>query len=323
MKYILLLSFLLFNSLLYSQGIYFSEPLSTSVYETGQYGSAGIAYDYYHENGMVVYDYYAQIRYPDGHWSNWQHGETGGWWVTKAGTYEIQGKAWAATIEYPNPQWYYRWAFSFTVTDNYAPANPSNLSASLPNGNPPNYVHPFITWNANSEEDLSGYKVYREKDNEGWSLIATVTTNSYTDIDVIGPIQFSKFTYKVKAFDINNNYSGYSNEDYIYGYKIDKVNAGTGKENINQVPDEFSLLQNYPNPFNPTTEIQYGIKEDGFVVLKVYNMLGKEVANLVNEAKVAGYYTVQFNASNLPSGIYITSLRINDQFLNKKIMLLK
>ena len=80
---------------------------------------------------------------------------------------------------------------------------------------------------------------------------------------------------------------------------------------------------NYPNPFNPTTNINYQIKEKGFVSLKVYDMLGREVANLVNENQEAGQYSVIFNAANLPSGVYIYSLRVNDFVQNNKMTLLK
>ena len=208
----------------------------------------------------------------------------------------------------------------FYVVDNTAPANPANLSVSS-TGEPPNYSHPVVTWDANSEADFSGYNVYRQKDNESWITIATVTTNSYTDSDILVPIQYSKFTYKVKAFDINGNYSGYSNEDYIYGYKINKTNEGTEEEKIDQLPDEFSLSQNYPNPFNPSTEITYKILEDDFVNITVYNTIGQEVVVLVNQYQAAGEHIIQFNAENLPSGIYIYKLK-SGRFIDVKKMIL-
>jgi hypothetical protein len=86
---------------------------------------------------------------------------------------------------------------------------------------------------------------------------------------------------------------------------------------------DYKLDQNYPNPFNPTTSINYQVKDKGFVSLKVYDMLGREVANLVNENQEAGQYSVTFNATNLPSGVYIYSIRVNDFFQNNKMTLLK
>lgn len=83
------------------------------------------------------------------------------------------------------------------------------------------------------------------------------------------------------------------------------------------------LLQNYPNPFNPTTTISYQIKERGLVQLKVYDILGKEVAILVNEEKSPGSYLVKFDGSNLPSSVYMYSLRVNNFIQNRKMILLK
>jgi len=82
-------------------------------------------------------------------------------------------------------------------------------------------------------------------------------------------------------------------------------------------------MQNYPNPFNPSTQIKYSIPKDGQVTLKVYNMLGQEVATLVNQQQQAGNYTVNFNASRLASGIYMYRIQSGSFSLTKKMTLLK
>lgn len=87
--------------------------------------------------------------------------------------------------------------------------------------------------------------------------------------------------------------------------------------------DKFILHQNYPNPFNPNTTISFSIPETDFVQLKVFDMLGEEVVTLVNESKSPGNYSVHFNAADLPSGIYIYSLRVNGQVQNRKMLLIK
>jgi 5'-nucleotidase len=88
-------------------------------------------------------------------------------------------------------------------------------------------------------------------------------------------------------------------------------------------PVEFALEQNYPNPFNPATTINYSIPEAGNVEMKVYDILGNEVANLVNEAKAPGNYSAMFDASSLASGIYIYTLRANNFVQTKKMILIK
>ncbi|MDP4192075.1 MAG: T9SS type A sorting domain-containing protein, partial [Bacteroidota bacterium] len=83
------------------------------------------------------------------------------------------------------------------------------------------------------------------------------------------------------------------------------------------------LAQNYPNPFNPSTSIKYSIPQNSMVSLKVYDILGKEVASLVNEQKSAGSYEVNFNANSLSAGMYIYELKAGNFTQTKKMMLIK
>ena len=89
------------------------------------------------------------------------------------------------------------------------------------------------------------------------------------------------------------------------------------------IPTEDKLVQNYPNPFNPSTEIKYDIKKESFVTIRVYDVLGRVVATLVNENKPAGFYTINFDASNLSSGIYFYTIKANDFFDRKKMIVMK
>lgn len=88
-------------------------------------------------------------------------------------------------------------------------------------------------------------------------------------------------------------------------------------------PDNYFLHQNYPNPFNPSTKIRYSIPSSGFVTLKVYDALGKEIAVLVNENKQAGTYEADFNASELTSGVYFYQLSSEEAVQVKKMMVVK
>jgi hypothetical protein len=98
---------------------------------------------------------------------------------------------------------------------------------------------------------------------------------------------------------------------------------GQGIENKNNIPVDYVLSQNYPNPFNPTTSISFSIPSRQFTIVKVYDILGNEIITLVNEEKPAGKYIVNFNASNLHSGVYFYSIRAGSFTDTKKLILIK
>ena len=97
-----------------------------------------------------------------------------------------------------------------------------------------------------------------------------------------------------------------------------------------RLPDSFSLEQNYPNPFNPSTKIKFTIPavtlngvEESIITLKIYDILGREITTLVNEEKPAGTYEINFNADNLPSGMYLAQLTGNGTAKTIKMCLVK
>ena len=108
--------------------------------------------------------------------------------------------------------------------------------------------------------------------------------------------------------------------------KIDGIEYGTPVGNIKEessLPKEFLLTQNYPNPFNPSTTIKYQIPELSFVTVKVYDVLGSEVATLINEEKPIGSYEIEFDATTLPSSIYFYRLQAGAFVETKKMVLMK
>ncbi|MBI5403403.1 MAG: T9SS type A sorting domain-containing protein [Ignavibacteriae bacterium] len=104
------------------------------------------------------------------------------------------------------------------------------------------------------------------------------------------------------------------------------VDFTTGENtNSENLPDEFKLVQNYPNPFNPSTTINYSIKENTFVSLKVYNLMGQEITTLVNMNKPAGYYSINFDSKEygLSSGVYFYKLTAGNFSDTKKMIITK
>jgi hypothetical protein len=99
--------------------------------------------------------------------------------------------------------------------------------------------------------------------------------------------------------------------------------GGTDVTTTSVIPDEFSLEQNYPNPFNPTTKITYNIPKESRVKLEVFNILGQRVATLVNDLQIAGLHSVDFDASEFTSGVYVYRLITQDYSISKKMVLMK
>ena len=89
------------------------------------------------------------------------------------------------------------------------------------------------------------------------------------------------------------------------------------------IPTEFAIEQNYPNPFNPTTMINFGVPESAHVSIRVYNLLGQEVATLVNGVRDAGNHTVAFDATDLSAGVYLYVMQTADFSVTKRMTLLK
>jgi len=94
-------------------------------------------------------------------------------------------------------------------------------------------------------------------------------------------------------------------------------------EQISGLPQDYKLSQNYPNPFNPSTKIEYSIPEQSFVELKVYDILGNEVATLVNQEQSVGSYRADFSGAGFSSGMYIAKLQVGNYTKTIKMTLLK
>lgn len=104
-----------------------------------------------------------------------------------------------------------------------------------------------------------------------------------------------------------------------------RINSNEGKPQLlasTELPFKYDI-NNYPNPFNPITTIKYQLPKEGIVTIKIFDILGQEVTTLVNEKKDVGYYRLEFNASNLASGTYICTIKVNDFIKSQKMLLIK
>ena len=165
--------------------------------------------------------------------------------------------------------------------DESPPAAPTNLQITESQNE-----HPLLSWTANTEPDIDEYNVYRKGGYPfvDWTAIGTTTSTTYEDFELTTTyLHGEDYFYKITAVDVNNNESDYSNTVEVDA-RLEKQNI---IENLELKPKEYALNSNYPNPFNPTTKISYQLPKSSSVTLKVYDLLGKEVAELVNENKGA------------------------------------
>jgi hypothetical protein len=191
--------------------------------------------------------------------------------------------------------------------DNPMPVSLSQFTYSI------NLRDVILNWRTSSEVNNKGFNIERKSTENGWQKIGFVAgkgiinaQSSYTFNDT--KLNTGKYQYRLKQIDNNGNFE--------YHNLNGEVEVG--------IPAKYELSQNYPNPFNPTTKIDFALPNDSKISIKVYDMTGREVMNIMNnELKTAGYYTIKINPSMLSSGLYFYRL-IADKFVQvKKMVLLK
>ncbi len=146
-----------------------------------------------------------------------------------------------------------------------------------------------------------------------------VTLSSFESVDIdieFDPDTIGEFSMVMHFFDNDTSFAGLT----LLGTGIAIVSTG---DDNSVIPKEYSLSQNYPNPFNPVTRISYSLPQPGNVSIKIYDVLGNEVAILLNEEKSAGRYEVNWDAKNNPSGVYTYKLEAGEYIEVKKMVLLK
>ncbi len=214
-----------------------------------------------------------------------------------------------------------------------------------------NIMRPIITWNHNREPDMlrtdlkKRYKIWRAtRENmnyvpTNYTLIRTLdidsgTAPSFIDTTIIalgsawpgmGEQTEYPVRYRVQAIDKWGDSSVRSDFGSVIGIMNCTVCAIGDRIQLEEgeIPKTYNLYENYPNPFNPETKIKFDLPIDNYVMIKVYNILGKEIYTLVNDFKQAGRYLVSFNGSNLSSGIYYYKITAGNFEQVKKMILIK
>ena len=160
--------------------------------------------------------------------------------------------------------------------------------------------------------NISQYNLLAPTILPGQRVACQGATSIYYDPNLVN----DTITFNIK-FEISSDGFKYWNMDTTICFIL------TGIEDESLLPTNYSLEQNFPNPFNPSTKIKYSIPKSSQVTLKIFNTLGEEMETLVNEEKPVGTYEVNWNAANLPSGVYFYSLQAGDFVQTRKMILLK
>lgn len=192
-----------------------------------------------------------------------------------------------------------------------SPLRPVLLSPVETTGEPRN---PILMWHAS--ESATTYRV-QVADNSTFTSLVTDSTVADTLLQ-LSPLEANKrYYWRVSA----------SNEVATSAYSVtasfttgDQI---TAVDEFGAVPTEFKLFQNYPNPFNPTTQFAYAVPQTGFISLKVYNMLGNEVATLFEGVRLAGRHVASFNGAELATGVYFYQLKAKNFSQTKKLILIR
>ena len=198
--------------------------------------------------------------------------------------------------------------------DNLSPGIPVNFTAEVEG------QAITLSWDAADEDDFDHYNLYRSED-EGFAphdstLIATLMENSYVDEAIELNIVYA---YKLSSVDIHENESEHT----------ETVTAGILAADMGlSLPTVYALHYNHPNPFNPITSLTYDLPEQAQVTLTVYDMLGREVTQLVNTTQEAGFKSVRWNATDktgkpVSAGVYLCQIQAGEFIQTRKMVLLK
>ena len=207
---------------------------------------------------------------------------------------------------------------------------PDNSTRNLTFGTALNQPITF-TWTDNPNSNVNQYQIWRCIISQGviqnLVQIGTVArgVQNFTDDEyILSKNNLNGVNYDARPYYSIEGTTADPDWEYVPAQIQAKESAKNSNKSFNdEAVENYALEQNTPNPFNPSTIISYQVPNAGFVSLKVYDILGREVSTLVNEVKTQGKYSVRFNAANLTSGVYIYQLKANGFSSIKKMILTK
>lgn len=198
------------------------------------------------------------------------------------------------------------------INSNIAPETPKNLNFTLSSKNDTAIVD--LSWDQVGDSDLQDYIVVRTIEGEDSTSSISFNTKIASLTDSL--FDTKTYFYTVQSRDSSGNISERSEPVEVTGVFV-------STEDIKELPQNYVLKQNYPNPFNPVTHIAFDVPTPSHVTIEVFSLLGQKVATLTNSRYPAGSYTINFDATGFPSGIYIYRFTSAGYSKARKMLLIK
>jgi hypothetical protein len=291
-----------------ASGFHHDGVASGGSFTSDRFGHSASAYSF---DGSTV-----SINIPNDSALNFQGGITVNFWM-KAGAF------YSSREQYPlsHGSWQNRWKFSISPNTNTLRWTVKNSQGVAKDLDSQTHLVLDSLYNVTGTYNGSDFEIYLNGQLDAFTsfsgLINTTTSALTFGRDLPG--------------DNNYNFNGVLDDIRIFNYMLPvsqisafyDINTGIGKRSDVVPPADFALAQNFPNPFNPSTTIRFDIPSAEFVTLKVFDVLGREIATLIQDRVSAGEYSVQWDAASYASGVYYYKLEMANAVLVKKMILLR
>ena len=187
------------------------------------------------------------------------------------------------------------------------------------------YGYIELNWDEHPNTNVTQYRIYRH-----YKLGSYQSTPQLIGTVYRGTLHFTDYNYKLNLdgdYILYYDVKAYFAPDQTISSPAPIATRGDATNIAYKLGSDETItyydISNYPNPYNPQTTIRFQLPQEGFVTIKVYNSIGEEIKTLLNEQKEYGKYELKFNGDDLPSGMYIYTIRVNDYYASKKMLLIK